>query len=65
VPSPSALDHMNMTSPQRLSEQPGGKCTALASGKTVILPAQEVARMHGDQVKKRRLALDVADCLKS
>jgi hypothetical protein len=41
-----------MTSAEHLVEQAGGKRTALASGETVILPTQEVARMYGDQVKK-------------
>ena len=61
MPAVAALDHMDVLALGSFLEQLRDQGASLPAGEAVILPAQEVAGMHGDQIEERSLPLQVAD----
>jgi hypothetical protein len=57
----SALNHMDVPVTVGFFQKPGDQGATVPTGEAAVLPAEEVAGMDGDEIQKRRLAVEVAN----
>ena len=64
VPAVAAFDDADMPVLRGLPEKLCYQRSPQPADKTMVLPTQEVARMHGDQIEERGFPFQVTDGLK-